>query len=702
MKPLGPLPTVDTDHVLQEESIRALRAALPAAEYIFRDERVDDYGVDGSIEVVVDRRATNLRAQVQLKGRSNTSPKGNGAVSVQVNVANLNYLLNGPCPLYVLYRPEISELRFALARDEWARIERENPAWRKQQYITIEFHRVLTSDSLRELRGLIAAEAEVRRDVDQRLNALRAVAGHIVTVNADNLSVTDSNEIVQSLAQLGQMLTNSGLAKVVVERARLVPTRALLESPRAALAVAHAHYRLARYYDAAADIRRLLLTQPRLEPDDRSLLDLLHISVSRMLGEFDEAQYIRQMDEWATSAPAQLAAQYEISRAWSNYTKRLRTLCAGSNAEHEPAHAHVRACLERARSLPGDPLRDSVEFYELTLHQFEISDAQIQANALASVAEIGIGDAHTARVASRAVADDRSTWWRAVENLANRTRTGALPIYCDILLLRDHAALDRERPKLYRALMRGERVPSIATHLIAAAREALQTVRALEDIDLELTAMLSLATALDACGEDAEATTIARDALRTAEIGGYGWHVHRINEFLEGSDRTRARVHKLLQLRESSEEDIIRSAGDDQLQFMATTLAAAHQIPMARAQNILHSLACQRQLARERHDWCKHIVLAEYRANRESRLTLYAERRLHKVVCMKLRVDELALSGDPDAISYEFRQKHCSGCLHRSPGGSPPAAHRKNHEEEARVQRNKAKAARRRRRLGSL
>src|SRR5690242_19287825 len=133
MKSLGPLPTVDTDHVLQEESIRALRAALPAAEYIFRDERVDDYGVDGSIEVVVDRRATNLRAQVQLKGRSNTSTKVNVAVSVQVSTANLNYLLNGPCPLYVLYRPEAPELRFALARDEWARIERENPAWREQQ-----------------------------------------------------------------------------------------------------------------------------------------------------------------------------------------------------------------------------------------------------------------------------------------------------------------------------------------------------------------------------------------------------------------------------------------------------------------------------------------------------------------------------------------------------------------------------------------
>jgi hypothetical protein len=165
----------------------------------------------------------------------------------------------------------------------------------------------------------------------------------------------------------------------------------------------------------------------------------------------------------------------------------------------------VRACLERARRLPGNPLRDCVDFYELTLRQFEISDAQIQANALASVTAIGIGDAHAARVAARAVVDETNTWWRAVENLASRTRTEALPTYCDILLLRDHGALDRARPKLYEALMRGERDPPIAARLVAAARETLQVVRGLEDMNLELTAMLSLATTLDACGEDAEA-----------------------------------------------------------------------------------------------------------------------------------------------------------------------------------------------------
>jgi hypothetical protein len=68
----APLPTVAAEALLQEASIDALKSALPRKEYLFRDERFDDYGVDGSLELRTAGKATNTRAQVQLKGRSNT------------------------------------------------------------------------------------------------------------------------------------------------------------------------------------------------------------------------------------------------------------------------------------------------------------------------------------------------------------------------------------------------------------------------------------------------------------------------------------------------------------------------------------------------------------------------------------------------------------------------------------------------------
>lgn len=72
----GPLPIVDAGSILQRQSIKALQNLLPEHEYLFRDERIDDYGVDGSLELLDQGRATNIRAQVQLKGRSATNPTG--------------------------------------------------------------------------------------------------------------------------------------------------------------------------------------------------------------------------------------------------------------------------------------------------------------------------------------------------------------------------------------------------------------------------------------------------------------------------------------------------------------------------------------------------------------------------------------------------------------------------------------------------
>src|SRR5215510_7131021 len=100
---LGRLPKTDRNAELQQLSITALRAAFPADKFRFRDERFDDAGVDGSLELIIDRNSTNLRSQVQLKSTGTFDPNHDGSVSVQVAVSNLNYLLNHHSSIYILY-----------------------------------------------------------------------------------------------------------------------------------------------------------------------------------------------------------------------------------------------------------------------------------------------------------------------------------------------------------------------------------------------------------------------------------------------------------------------------------------------------------------------------------------------------------------------------------------------------------------------
>ena len=126
---LGPLPRVDRPDILQRDSFAELTKAVPNDRFILRDERQADKGVDFSIELLIDSYATNVRALGQLKSEDNPSINSDGSVSYSVETKNLNYLLNGDSPIYVLWLASLSELRFAWARDEARRLHTDNPDW---------------------------------------------------------------------------------------------------------------------------------------------------------------------------------------------------------------------------------------------------------------------------------------------------------------------------------------------------------------------------------------------------------------------------------------------------------------------------------------------------------------------------------------------------------------------------------------------
>ncbi|XYH94982.1 hypothetical protein ACMHYB_45315 [Sorangium sp. So ce1128] len=153
-----------------------------------------------------------------------------------------------------------------------------------------------------------------------------------------------------------------------------------------------------------------------------------------------------------------------------------------------------------------------------------------------------------------------------------------------------------------------------------------------------------------------------------------------------------------MQFAAKSEEEIIRDAGDDQLEFMANTLVAAYQLPASRAANMLHSLLCWGQVVRERRDWCEHIVHAEHGGHRESPITMFAERPLLKIVCQKLHKESLVRTPDAHRVSEDFRQRYCQSCAHRSRSKTSSAIGYDGGVMQERAQRNKAKAMRRKRR----
>ena len=189
-----PLPIADHNSELETFSRRALETVLPVSRFRFRDERTEDAGVDGSIELLSNGRSTNFRAQIQLKGTETSVFNQDGSFSLSIKTSNLNYLLNGSSTLYILYILPKKEIRFVWAHDEQSRLERTNPTWKQQETVTISFREILNSQTLEEVFQRVMREGKMYRKSLETIDRTSSNERVVISYDPTNLSMIDSDE----------------------------------------------------------------------------------------------------------------------------------------------------------------------------------------------------------------------------------------------------------------------------------------------------------------------------------------------------------------------------------------------------------------------------------------------------------------------------------------------------------------------------
>lgn len=222
---LGPLPTADRNSELQRISLGALRALLPNDKFVFRDERIDDAGVDGSLELLIGSAYTDLRAQVQIKSTESTPSNRDGAIPISIRVSNLNYLLNGPSALYLLYVASYNEFRFAWASDERKRLDKTNANWITQKTVTLRFANILSKNSFDEIHERVRREAQFRRQVTDILDTAGSLENVAIRITTDTLQITDAAEAKRILQNSGIAVVSSGYASEARELSKLLTRR---------------------------------------------------------------------------------------------------------------------------------------------------------------------------------------------------------------------------------------------------------------------------------------------------------------------------------------------------------------------------------------------------------------------------------------------------------------------------------------------
>ncbi len=128
------------EHIVEEESRRAFKAAFPPA-WVVRDQ-VPDYGLDFQVEPFENERGLNTPFYAQLKATDSD------LVNVQLQTARLIQYQEAAHPvLVVLYQSKNRSLRCEWAHRITARLTAKSSWWRFQKTVTVELPTPLSEGS---------------------------------------------------------------------------------------------------------------------------------------------------------------------------------------------------------------------------------------------------------------------------------------------------------------------------------------------------------------------------------------------------------------------------------------------------------------------------------------------------------------------------------------------------------------------------
>lgn len=339
---MGPLPLGDRKDTQQQLSLKSLRNRIPEDKFLVRDERTDDKGVDVALEAKIEARVpkkgggeevmsgfTNCRAQGQLKSIDNPVPNGDGSVSYSIDTSNLNYLLNGQSPLYFLWLAPTDQVRYAWARDEWRRLDQDQPGWMDQGTFTIRFSEVLDAAAVDAIHERVIREARFARDISETLARASLSESVVVSVNPKTLETTDPLKLYVWISASGMTLVSSGYGKQVLERFHLLNPEHRREA-RVNLVAAYANVSISNNHEAVAKLAVAMIGAANLSSEDRDFLAYLDDVCQYRTGRIDQTEYLRRESERGSKGQGVSAAGHSLEVLRLD---RLRSRDRGRRAE---------------------------------------------------------------------------------------------------------------------------------------------------------------------------------------------------------------------------------------------------------------------------------------------------------------------------------------------------------------------------------
>ncbi len=665
---LGPLPKADRKDELEELSFQAFASAFAVDRFRVRSEPGKDRGVDRYLELKFAGHDTNLRAQVQLKSAESPSVNADGSVSKSVKVTNLNYLLNGPCPMYVLYIESTGMLYFAWARDEVSAFDRENRDWMGGESVTIRFSKLLNDSAFEEIETRIAHEARLSRRLHQRLTQASRSESPRFEIGIDG-KITDSEAAKNAIETSGITFVASGYPQRVVELLGLLTTEQLRQK-RTQLVHAYAQLILGRFDLAMGSLRECGAIAGELAPADQWLYDEIENSCEYRRGRRPQEDYQRRVEEIAKIRGGAFEAYAQVEKLRFQF---IRT-------EKGPLRDKVMLDLEKAvehvkNGAGASPiLTISSEVMLLYSKGHEIVSAVLEKIGIQVIrSNSGIPRASEEELGLEELCQSWSDWLVSAEGLIDRSAQAKHPIlYADAQYTRASVValslLNLLTASEIGWISLSPDFGAQCTAAIADAEAAIAVYKSANCLESELRARLALADLFEIGGRQAEAREIASEIHSVCVAMGYTDLAQRASDIRSGDSHLNRLRNQLGEVNQGSSGELMTiNMTDDDVRTAAKTMVRAWGIPESRTDNVFHDLTSRRRIATEKRDWCQHIELQQHLGHMTSVDTMYASALGYRCMCTLLDL-HLDRNSDWSGLIDSFKGDNCASCPQRSPG----------------------------------
>lgn len=301
------LPNTVSSHENQRLSFIRLHALLPTGKFIIRSEGGDDYGNDKILEAILDgTQVTNFRSHVQVKTKARADRNRDGSVSFPVEISNLNYLMNSPASLYLLYLVDEDSFLYEWVVEifKFAQMQGIQINSTQQATLTYHFKKVLNQNECNAIYAKILGIGEAIRALNERKILYPGELQQAINLEFSKSGTISSQELADFIKLNGLPMTNQGRQGEVSSMVNRLPG-SFKEDHELSFVAMYSKFSNGEFYEAFCWLPRPLDSSP-LSQEKKIFISYMDASIQRQLGMSSDTDYNSRISELLQNNPNSL------------------------------------------------------------------------------------------------------------------------------------------------------------------------------------------------------------------------------------------------------------------------------------------------------------------------------------------------------------------------------------------------------------